>query len=417
MILVPPTLDPRHEIWMQEPILNRLWTKLSEHGETRIVGGAVRDALIKRPVHEIDLATVLSPERVTLILSKAGFKVLPTGMAHGTVTAVHDKNGFEITTLRQDIETDGRHAKIKFIDDWKSDAARRDFTINALYLDHKGTVFDYYDGWHDLQSGRIRFIGNARDRIQEDVLRIFRYFRFLAWFSKADADPEALSAIRELVPLVKSISRERIWRELLKLLAAADPIPAWDLMLNQKVLSSIVPEASNRARLNSLLEIEKKFGLSSDPILRLSALLPTSGILANELGDRLKLSRAETEKLRNLSVVPSQIRGRLDPLLLRHHLYEYGVEDFVAATILLATEDSAVDVELILKTASNWCRPEFPLRGADLLKKGVSAGPTIGQILKSVEEWWRARDFLPTQQECLKQAQEFINTSMEREKS
>jgi len=373
-------------------------------GEARAVGGAVRDTLLGRAIGEVDFAVNLPPDKVTAILTKAGIKVVPTGIDHGTITAVVDRKGYEITTLRRDIETDGRRAKVSFTDDWKEDAARRDFTFNALYVDANGKVYDYFDGAKDLTAGRVRFIGDARARIKEDVLRILRFFRFHAYFGKGMPDADGLAACRELAALLPQLSVERVWREIAKLLDATDPLPVWKLMQDNYILAQLLPEADNMTRLAALLQVEKKYELPASNLVRFAALLPKDGEAVMWITKRLKLSNREADRLNILATLPDRLKGRLDPVPFRRALYEYGAEPAREAALLLATEDRGVDLEPVLSEAAAWEKPMFPIQGADILKLGVPAGPKVGIILGAVEEWWIAHNFRPTRAECLDEA-------------
>jgi poly(A) polymerase len=373
-------------------------------GEVRFVGGCVRDALLDLPVGEVDLAVNLPPDKVSALLTQAGFKVVPTGIDHGTVTAVIDRKGYEITTLRRDVETDGRRAKVAFTDDWKADAARRDFTFNALYADADGKIYDYFDGRADLVARHVRFIGDPYARIREDALRILRFFRFYAWFGRGEVDPDALKACRDLVRSILQLSAERIWREVSKLLNAVNPLSAWSLMKEQGILDYFLPEAGDLKHLDALLVAEKKYEISPSPLLRLAALLPKDGAVATQLAQRLKLSRLEAEKMQTLIVLPDRLKSRLDPVPLRRVLYEHGAERVRDAALLLRADELGIDLEPVLAEAALWEKPVFPLQGNDILKLGLMPGPEVGAILRAVEEWWIGQDFRPDRAECLDEA-------------
>lgn len=377
-------------------------------GEARVVGGAVRDSLLGKTRGEIDLACNLPPEMVMAVLTGAGMKVVPTGIDHGTVTAVYDHKGYEITTLRHDVEPLGRRARVAFTDDWQADAARRDFTFNALYVDGAGKIYDYFEGQKDLKAGRVRFIGVAQERIKEDVLRILRFFRFQAWFGKGDADKEGLAACRELAGLIPHLSVERVWREIIKLLAAENPLGAWQLMQETGVLDHVMPEAGNIARLGNLLKIETKYEAPCKALVRLAALLPAGIANAAKISQRMKLSNKEAEKLRAMLTVPQHLKGKLDPVPFRRALYQYGAEDAADAALLLGADEMSSDLEPALAAAAAWEKPQFPVQGEDILKMGVAAGPKVGEILKVVEEWWMAQDFRPPRDECLKEAKKLV---------
>jgi poly(A) polymerase len=360
--------------FLAEPPLVSVMTALPE---ARVVGGAVRDSLAKRPVAEIDLATPRAPEQVIQALQTAGIRAVPTGLEHGTITAVVDGRGFEITTLRRDVETDGRHAVVAFTDDWRADAARRDFTMNALSMTRDGTVFDYFDGVADLRAGRVRFVGDPAKRIAEDYLRILRFFRFFSRYGTEPADPAALEAIPAGVPGLATLSAERVWSELSRILSAPDPRAAVALMAELGVLDAVLPEGADPGRLARLIEA----GAPVDTLLRLAALL-TGDALA--MAARLRLSTVDRDRLAALRAGPVP---RPD-------------EDDAALRRLLADEDTAL---LIGRTwlaggGADWTalrarlaalpRPVFPLEGRDVLALGEPEGPRIGILLREVRQWW-----------------------------
>ena len=268
--------------FLTDPALSQVWDVLPE---ARVVGGAVRDALAGRAVVDIDLATSRPPADAMAALRQAGVKVVPTGLGHGTVTAVVDGRGFEITTLRRDVETDGRHAVVAFTEDWRLDASRRDFTINAMSMARDGALFDYFDGTADLQAGRVRFVGDPATRIAEDYLRILRFFRFYARYGRVPPDPATLAALRDGIPGLSRLSVERVWMELRRILAAPNPEEAVGLMARLGIWAAVLPEAQAASRLA---------GLPADPVLRLAAML-TGDPLA--LAARLKMSNEDRERL------------------------------------------------------------------------------------------------------------------------
>jgi poly(A) polymerase len=415
----PDHLDPQQNPWLQDAGLRQIMDVIKagsggEPGqraqsepvkaEARPVGGAVRDALLGKKVGEVDLAVNLPPDKVTELLTAAGIKVVPTGVEHGTVTAVVGHQGYELTTLRRDIETDGRHAKVTFTTDWREDAARRDFTFNALYVDSSGAIFDYFGGRADLASGHVRFIGDAHERIKEDVLRILRFFRFYAWYGKGDVDQAGLEACCQMASLLPQLSVERVWREIGKLLTADDPCAAWKLMLDGKVLDHFLPEAHNKDALQGLIAVEKKYDIPPAPLVRLAALIPKDYKLAAFISQRLKMSKREQDALRTLVILPGLLRGKLDPVPLRRALYEQGTSSVRDAVMLVAAEDSAADITPALKLVAEWQELVFPLQGEDLLKLGMTPGPKVGEVLRAVEEWWIDSDFRPSRDECLKEA-------------
>ncbi len=341
----------------------------------RVVGGAVRDALAGRAVADIDLATRMHPDEVIRRLREAGLKAVPTGLDHGTVTAVADHGGFEVTTLRRDVETDGRHAVVDYTDDWREDAARRDFTINAMSLAPDGLLYDYFGGINDLRAGVVRFVGDATTRIAEDYLRILRFFRFHARYGSGPPDPAALAAIRAGVPGMARLSAERVWSELKRILAAPEPAGSVALMRATGVLESVLPEGASPARLAELLAA----GAPPDPLLRLAALL--EGDTA-ALAARLRLSVAERDRLLALrsDAVPLDVA---DDATLRRALAD-APADILIGRAWLAGRGAALRNRLAALP-----RPVFPLRGRDLQAMGVAAGPRVGELLGQVRAWWK----------------------------
>ncbi|MDR3533221.1 MAG: CCA tRNA nucleotidyltransferase [Rhodopila sp.] len=348
-----------------DPALAKVWDALPD---ARVVGGAVRDALAGRPVADFDLATPLAPEAVMAALKQAGVKVVPTGLAHGTVTAVMAGRGFEVTTLRRDVETDGRHAVVAFTADWKVDASRRDFTINAMSMARDGTVFDYFGGAADVEAGRIRFVGDPATRIAEDYLRILRFFRFYARYGRVPPDPATLDALKAGIPGLARLSVERVWHELRRILGAPDPAEAVGLMDRLGIRAAVLPEAAAVSRLA---------GLPADPILRLAGML-TGEPLA--LAERLKLSNEDRDRLVRLVATPGA-RGSDDDGTLRRLLADHAPADLIGRTWLDGEPDAR-------RRLSGMPRPVFPLEGRDVVALGVPAGPRVGALLRDVRQWW-----------------------------
>lgn len=347
----------------------------------RWVGGAVRDTLLGHPVEDIDAATTLVPEDAITRLKVAGIKSVPTGIEHGTITAVLDGGHVEITTLRKDVSTDGRRATVAFADEWRDDAARRDFTINALYAHPETRVIsDFFGGLEDLSARRIRFIGDPRERIREDHLRILRYFRFQARFG-ADPNQEAVNACRELAGTLTALSRERVTKELLLLLALPDPGDTAELMISLGVWKVIIPETGPRdvERLRDLIGAETSSGTAPHPIRRLAALLPALPAIADEVGVRLRLSRAERARL--MCAAERHATDAADPKALAYYHGTQGALD----RLLLA----GADVSTIL----DWTPPQLPMKGGEIVTHGVGAGPEVARILKLVEAQWVAEAF------------------------
>ena len=372
--------------FLADPALGQIWDALPD---ARVVGGAVRDALAGRKVADLDLATPAAPDVVIDTLRRAGVKVVPTGLSHGTVTAVVGGRGFEVTTLRRDVETDGRHAVVAFTTDWRLDASRRDFTINAMSMTRDGTVFDYFDGATDLEAGRIRFVGDAATRIAEDYLRILRFFRFFARFGRVPPDSETLAALRAGIPGLAKLSIERVWREIRLVLAAPNPVAAVELMDRLGIWQAVVPEASVVPRLA---------GLPADPVLRLAAML-TGNALA--LATRLKLSNEDRDRLLRLVATPGAGGSDAD---LRRLLADHDKADLIGRAWL----DGDADVR---RRLSGMVRPVFPLEGRDVVAQGVPAGPTVGLLLRAVRQWWMDSGCMANRTACLTELARIANVS------
>ncbi|HUB95757.1 MAG TPA: CCA tRNA nucleotidyltransferase, partial [Stellaceae bacterium] len=361
--------------WMSEDATLAVLAALGP-GAARFVGGPVRDSILGRPVLDIDIATTHRPEAAMKRLRDAGIAVVPTGLKHGTVTAVMPPRRFEITSLRRDVETFGRHARVEFCDDWVEDARRRDFTMNALFLDAEGRIFDSVGGLADLRSGRVRFVGDAERRIREDVLRLLRFYRFHAHYGRGAADAEARAAARALAHSLPRLSAERVRAELLKLLAAPDPVPTLALMREDGVLPFVLPEARGFETLAALVALEDE----ADPVRRLGALAA-----ADSVADRLKLKNADRARLAAFAA-----RGELLPATdarsLRRALYRLGTPLFRDLVLLAgaATGDPAT-ARAGLRLAAEWRAPRFPLKGRDLAQRGVTPGPELGRLLKEIE--------------------------------
>ncbi|HEY5071117.1 MAG TPA: CCA tRNA nucleotidyltransferase [Caulobacteraceae bacterium] len=365
----------------------------------RFVGGCVRNAMMGREVRDIDIATTLAPDEVTGALTAAGLKAVPTGVAHGTITAVAGGRPFEITTLRRDVETDGRHARVEFTDDWAADAGRRDFRLNALYADPTGRVFDPTGaGIEDVRAGRIIFVGNAASRIREDALRILRFFRFTAWYGRDEPDAAGLAACTELRDLVTGLSAERIGKEFLTLLAAEDPRPAIGLMARTGVLCLVLPDIRGLARFETLVEIESAMLFSEDPLLRLAALLAGEPAEVQATAERLRLSNAERGRLANALGAEPVLTSWMSPREMRRHVYRLGTEVFCDRVTLAwaacARPAAAIQWRALLPMARTWRPPKFPLTGEEVVAAGVPRGPMVGAVLRDVESWWVENDFL-----------------------
>jgi poly(A) polymerase len=381
----------RNEAWLNEPRLQNVLRVLNAQGETRTAGGAVRNALLGVPVADIDLATVLLPTRVTKIAKAAGFGVHPTGIDHGTVTVTHNGAAFEVTTLRRDVMTDGRHAVVAFSDDWSEDAHRRDFTINAMYSDADGKIYDFTDGYDDIRKRRVRFVGAASTRIREDYLRILRFFRFHAYYGKALPDEPGLKACVRLKAGLKTLSAERITQELFKLLVAPNALKTLKVMARGGILKNILPYT----------EEWRVFGrLPDDAVLRLFVLAdnPTA------LKQNLRLSNIEATRIDALHAAP-ELSPALSTIERRRVMYHLGPDVWCdAATLSFARSRAALDdaawLELI-RLPDHWAMPQLPVKGADLLDQGMPPGPQVGHMLAKLEDWWVANDFQPTHDDLM----------------
>ncbi|MCH7542267.1 MAG: CCA tRNA nucleotidyltransferase [Proteobacteria bacterium] len=391
----------------------------SDGGEARFVGGCVREAVLGRAVKDIDIATDELPERVIALLEKAGIKAIPTGVAHGTVTAVIDEARFEITTLRLDVETDGRHAKVAFTDDWARDAARRDFTINAMFLSPDGKLFDPCRGLADLKEGRVRFVGDAHERIAEDVLRLLRYFRFFAEFDRPPPDARALAACKDLAGELAKLSGERVRAELMKLLTAPGAAAALEIMADEGILPHVLPEASTFARLSALCAIEDAAeapGAAPDGLRRLACVLDVDGAGAKAVAARLRLSNADADRLKALAGRAEGLGPAADPKAVRRRLYRLGADIFRDLSLIEWAGAKAADADLPeaasdgyraqLATADTWITPSLPVSGEDVLALGIDAGPEVGALLEEIEAWWLDQDFGPDREACLKKLKE-----------
>lgn len=387
--------------WLNDPLLQKLLAALNADGEeARIAGGAVRNTLLGASVADVDIATTNLPDETVRRAEAAGFKAVPTGAEHGTITVIAGGKPFEVTTLRADVETDGRHAKVLFGRDWKADAERRDFTINALYAKADGTVVDLVGGLADLDSRMLRFIGDAETRIREDYLRILRFFRFFAWYGKGRPDAEGLKACARLKEGVSRLSAERVWSELKKLLSAPDPSRALLWMRQAGVLTAALPESEKWGidAIHALIRAEGDLGWTVDPLLRLEAIVPPDAARMKTLGDRLRLSNAETDRL-----VQWGATSKMEPTVtegeLAKRLYRGSVEGIMdrlrldlASARGRAEQDDKALIEAagfyrLLSFAGKWQKPAFPLRGGDVAPLGVE-GAALGVLLKALEVEW-----------------------------
>ena len=396
---------------LRDPQVRTVFAALdAEAGATRIVGGAVRDALLGRSVADADFATILPPNEVVARCEAAGLKTVPTGIEHGTVTVVAEGRPFEVTTLRRDVETDGRRAVVAFTTDWNEDAARRDLTINALYCDAEGEVFDPLDGLSDLKAGRVRFIGDAEARIREDYLRILRFFRFFAWYGSGRPDADGLKACARLKSGIATLSAERVWAELKRLLAAPQPGRALLWMRTTEALQKALPESWGIDAVHRLVAAEKAEGWEPDALLRLEAILPPHRARMDALAERLRLSRSEAVRLVAWANAPEPDPDMPESDLARA-LYrvgeggETGVADRLKHALARALDnghDQAADAfRRLLGQAWAWRRPVFPVSGRDLVARGIEPGPAVGERLRELEERWADSGFSLTKEKML----------------
>ena len=369
--------------WRKKRGMKRLLKALgADEGLTRYVGGSIRDDLLGLPVGDIDLATRIVPDEVIARLEKAKIKAVPTGIDHGTVTAVSDGHPFEITTLRRDVSTDGRRATVAFTDDWREDAGRRDFTINALSADPlTGELFDYFGGLADLEQRRVRFIGDPLQRIAEDHLRILRFFRFHARFDGGQPDAAAVDACAARANDLMALSRERIADELLKLLAVADPSSTVRIMLDRGILKPVLPEIGTAmiGDLKALIAAESAAGVAPDPLRRLAALLPRDSAIAEDVAGRLRLSNKARKRL-------ACAAGKLGARPPRALAYRLGAECAVDRLLLAGRPKEAAE------TAA-WHAPRLPITGGALIKRGLREGPIVARTLKAIEDRWVTAGF------------------------
>jgi len=385
--------------WLNEADTRAVMEALmSDGGTARFVGGSVRNALLGEPVLDIDIATNETPERASALLVAKGIKVVPTGIAHGTVTAVTPTRHFEITTLRVDVKSHGRHADVAFTEDWQADAERRDFTMNALYADADGMVHDPLgQGRADLKARRVRFIGDAEARIREDYLRIMRFFRIHAWYGADEPDGAGLKACADLKEGLRQLSGERVRDELLKTAAADNAGAAFRQMAAVGILSVVLPEASRLDRFEKLVDIEANQLFTVTPILRLASMLDLDEASVAALAERLRLSNKDRDRVSKALNDKTKIVSYLSMRELHRALYIMGTELFKDRVMLGWANDrkghNAFQWRALLAMADSWTKPEFPLTGAMIKAAGVPEGPEIGRVWREVEEWWIDADF------------------------
>jgi poly(A) polymerase len=383
--------------WLSWPETDKIFSAIEAYkGTVRFVGGCVRDALLGLTSEDIDLCTDLLPGDVETALAGVADKVIRTGIEHGTLTVVIAERVFEVTTLRIDTKSHGRHADVAYTKDWISDALRRDFTINALYMDRDGTLLDPVDGLQDLQAGRVRFIGNATERIQEDYLRILRYFRFFARFEKADPDRTALEACRQNKDRLTHLSAERIRKEFVLLLGSENPAPTIELMDQWEILEKITGSKNELKLLRKLLALP----VMSDILQRFVALFGGTGSEVERCAVSLKFSNRQIDRLKLMCA--KNVHKEMERQKQKEVLYRIGPVAFKDQTILLwASLGIDMDFSAYLGLADSWKRPEFPVSGKDLFLCGISEGPEMGELLAKMEEYWIASGFTHTRDQLL----------------
>lgn len=387
--------------WLTQPSTRSVIGALEAAGGpgcARFVGGCVRNALMRRDVQDVDIATRLEPPAVIAALGAAKLRAVPTGIEHGTITAVAQGRPFEITTLRRDVETDGRRAVVAFTDDWAEDAARRDFRLNALYASPEGEVFDPTGGGlADLAAGAIVFVGDPATRIREDALRILRFFRFLAWYGRGEPDPPSLQACADLAGLIDGLSAERLGAETMKLLAAPEPVEAVRRMHETGVLARLLPAATDLRRFEALVRIETEILFTEDPLLRLAALLPDDPGEARRAASRLRLSNADRDRLMDALTPRPELVSWLGPRETRRLVWRIGAQPFCDRALLSWAASprpaAAAQWRALMPIAQTWARPTLPLNGDEVASAGVPRGPLIGKVLREVEAWWVDQDF------------------------
>jgi len=371
--------------WMQAPDARAVLAALTAGGGTaRFVGGCVRDSLLGRPVVDIDIAVDRTPEENLQALANAGIHTIPTGLKHGTVIAVTPARHFEITALRVDVETYGRHAKVAFTDDWAGDARRRDFTMNALFADADGTLYDPTGGVADLHAGHVRFVGEPARRIDEDYLRVLRFFRFHAWYGRSEPDAAALTACAAAAGKLAQLSGERIRSEMLRLLMAEAPLESLRLMAETGVLVQVLPDGSDLGALARLITLDP----APDALRRLAALMCGGGDAVRRLARHWHLANAQRDRLLAMRAPPLDIVAAGDAGRLRQAVYRVGAA--LAADLALLA--GRADLAELCRLAQV---PAFPLAGRDLLARGVPSGPGMGKLLRELEDWWLDQDLAP----------------------
>jgi poly(A) polymerase len=394
--------------WLHAPEVRAVMKAL---GDARFVGGCVRNSLLGLGVDDIDIATPLTPDAVAKAVEREGMRAVATGLEHGTVTVVCNSKPFEVTTLRRDVSTDGRRATVAFTTDWQEDAGRRDFTINALYADAQGQVFDYHGGLEDLKAGVVRFIGDADARIAEDYLRVLRLFRIHAWYGRGEINAVALTACAAARHQLKTLSGERLQKEVLKLLLARAPLGVVRSMLASGVLGELIPGAIDTDALGRMCEIDSAQGLPADPVLRLAVMLDGAAT-AHALAVRWRFSNNDRDRLADVFRLRDVVKVGLPSGSSEALVYRHGnatVRDLARVGWVHGYPTPAADSWLaLIRLAETWQRPRLPIDGADILKAGVPHGPAVGKTLHAVEDWWIASGFPDSRERALEKLHEVL---------
>lgn len=392
------TLSLHGREWLQSlPVRHLLSILKQDGGDARFVGGCVRDALLGRDVHDFDVATTLLPQEVIDRCLKMGAKVVPSGVNHGTVMVINEGRIFEITTLRKDIETNGRHAKVVFTDDWLEDAKRRDFTMNALYCDIDGNVTDFFCGLQDALAGRVRFVGDPHERIKEDVLRILRFYRFCSYYGQGDYDQDAARACRSMRSLLNTLSAERVRAELMRLFSAPSAHKTVELMEKDQIFDAM------SLPLGCSVQSERAFSFpQNDPLPRLFSLIQDETKI-DALCAQLRLSKVEKSRLENMRTLQNAAIQTITDI--KKTIYKYGARAVRDALILRGETESIAMLDVLEMTF----KPRFPLNGSDLREKGIPSGPYYAQVLDEIEAWWVDGDFLGDRAACLKKLDETVS--------
>ena len=377
--------------------------------ETRFIGGCIRDLIIKKKErYDIDLATTLKPNEIIKILKKKKIKIIKSGLSHGTVIAILNKEKFEITTLRKDIKTDGRHAKVKFTKDWFIDSNRRDFTVNAMSCDFNGNLYDYHSGIKDLKEGRIKFIGDSKKRIKEDFLRILRYFRFYAYYGKKNIEKIQINIFKNLSPNLKKLSNERIYSEFKQILLSKNSYKTLKLMENSGVLKYIIFNNNHLEKIKFLNKLNKIDNLI-DFSTRLVILLNQKNL--SKVSKNLKLSKIENSKIKTISYLSKDFDFKDFERNKIKYIYYHGHEVCISLLIYNFAKfpvNSKVTTYLkIIPSIKNLKIPKLPVFGRDIINLGINPGPKVGKILKLIENWWITNNFKPSRKKCLEKLKEF----------